>query len=321
MTCIRHSLSSQNSRERKIWPARLRFACYRQHRGRWASITPDSAAQAGVAIFRLLRRQSNAQVARKAIFLHLQVLQDLAIRVVRLALHAGSPDRSWANRRKRKGPAPLSNPFCIWPGPRGQRAPRRPDKREQLDAAAQGKPVKTLSPNGRGGSFTGRRQTAATPHAPPSERVAGNRTEPAEVPPPHIYEGLTVHAAGSEHPNGTGIGAGHVPRFGPGSVQVSGSASAPASAPAGRSLQERESTLGPTRAHSGPQTVERTNVNGIAGPGAFYYSGRIPAAGRRRRPDRITRSYTKCKPAEPRPVCTGAPARVGPWAVRALLFV
>ena len=28
---------------------------------------------------------------------------------------------------------------------------------------AQGKPVKALSPNGRGGPFTGRRQTAATP--------------------------------------------------------------------------------------------------------------------------------------------------------------
>ena len=154
-------------------------------------------------------------------------------------------------------------------------------------------------------------------HTRHHQRVAGNRTEPAEVPPPHICEGLTVYAVGSEHPNGTGIGASHVPRFGPSSVQVSGSASAPA----GRSLQEWESTLGPTRAHSGPQTAERTNVNGIAGPGAFYYSGRIPAADRRRRPDRITGSYTKCKPAEPRPVCTGAPARVGPWAVRALLFV
>ena len=29
----RHNLSSQNSREREMWPARLRFACYRQRRG------------------------------------------------------------------------------------------------------------------------------------------------------------------------------------------------------------------------------------------------------------------------------------------------
>ncbi len=174
-----------------------------------------------------------------------------------------------------------------------------------------------------------RRNTTRLPHG----RSAGKRTEPAEAPPPHICEGLTVFAAGSEHPNGTGTG--HVPRFGSGSMQVSGSASSPA----GRSLQERESTPGPTRAHSGPQTAPcangntppatqsvhafRTaspaNGNGIAGPDAFYYSGRIPAADRRRRPDRITRSYTKCKPAETRPVCTGAPARVCPW--RALLFV
>ena len=34
-------------------------------------------------------------------------------------------------------------------------------------AGAQGKPGKALSPNCRGGSFPGRRQTAATPHAPP----------------------------------------------------------------------------------------------------------------------------------------------------------
>ena len=93
-------------------------------------------------------------------------------------------------------------------------------------------------------------------------------------------------------------------------------------------LPETERTLRPTRAHSNPQIApcaniitSPANVNGIAGPGAFYYSGRIPAADRRRRPDRITGSYTKCKPAEPRPVCTGAPARVSPWAVRALLFV
>ena len=78
-------------------------------------------------------------------------------------------------------------------------------------------------------------------------------------------------------------------------------------------LPGTEKTLRPTRAHRGPQTAPCANVNGIAGPGAFYYTGRIPAANRRRRPDRITRSYTKCKPAEPRPVCTGAPARFCHW--------
>ena len=54
-------------------------------------------------------------------------------------------------------------------------------------------------------------------------------------------------------------------------------------------LQGTKKTPGPTRAHSGPQTAPCANVNGIAGPGAFYYSGRIPSADRRRRPDRITR--------------------------------
>ena len=86
-------------------------------------------------------------------------------------------------------------------------------------------------------------------------------------------------------------------------------------------LPRTERTPGPTRAHSGPQTAPCANVNGIAGPGAFYYTGRIPAADRRRRPDRITRSYTKCKPAEPQPVCTGATASVCHWAVRPPLFV
>ena len=40
MTCTRHNLSSHNSRERKIWPARLRFACCRQRRGRWRTHNP-----------------------------------------------------------------------------------------------------------------------------------------------------------------------------------------------------------------------------------------------------------------------------------------
>ena len=43
-------------------------------------------------------------------------------------------------------------------------------------------------PNCRGGSFPGRRQTAATPHAPPSGRAADIRTEPAGARPPHSRE-------------------------------------------------------------------------------------------------------------------------------------
>ena len=67
-------------------------------------------------------------------------------------------------------------------------------------ADAQGKPVKALSPNCRGGSFTGRRQTAATPLAPPSERVAGKHTGPAGVHPPPSCERPSALAACNAHP-------------------------------------------------------------------------------------------------------------------------
>ena len=156
--------------------------------------------------------------------------------------------------------------------------------------------------NSRGGSFPGRRQTAATPHAPPSGRAAGNCTEPTEAQPrmaPALVSALC-----------------------PGSVPVLCMCPDRRLGLRWRNFQKRrERTPGPTRAHSGPQTAPCANVNGIAGPGAFYYTGRIPAANRRRRPDRITRSYTKCKPAEPRPVCTGATASVHHWSVRSPLFV
>ena len=210
--------------------------------------------------------------------------------------------------------------------------------------APQGKPGKDLSPNFWGGSFPGRRQTAATPlddHQGEQPAIVQNRQKLHHSTAAKDRQRLrpAMHT-----PDDAGTGTGHVSRFSPGFVYVSGSASRPA--PAGirgrlPQLPESERTPGPTRAHSGPRTAPcangntppatqsvhafRTaspaNVNGIAGPGAFYYSGRIPAADRRRRPDRITGSYTKCKPAEPQPVCTGAPARVCPWAVRALLFV
>ena len=64
-------------------------------------------------------------------------------------------------------------------------------RKNEFAVGTQGKPVKALSPNCRGGSFTGRRQTAATPHAPPSGRAAGIRTEPAGAQPPHSCERLT----------------------------------------------------------------------------------------------------------------------------------
>ena len=78
---------------------------------------------------------------------------------------------------------------------------------DQPSRITEGRPVKALSPNCRGGPFTGRRQTAATSHLPPSGSAADIRTEPA------------VH---------TPEGAGYVPRFGPGYVQVSISAHGPA---------------------------------------------------------------------------------------------
>ena len=111
-------------------------------------------------------------------------------------------------------------------------------------AGTQGKPVKALSPNCRGGSFTGRRQTAATPLAPPSERVAGKHTEPAGARPPHSCERLTRLSLAVRTPDGTSTGAVHVPRYVLGFVQVTEPAPRPALAgvcyaPAGRSCQER----------------------------------------------------------------------------------
>ena len=115
-------------------------------------------------------------------------------------------------------------------------------------------------PNCRGGSFTGRRQTAATPHAPPSERTAGDRTEPAGARPPHSCEKLTRLRPAVHTPDGAGIGAGHLPRFSPGFVHVSGSAPGPALAGIRGSrpqLPGTESTPGPTREHRLPQTASR----------------------------------------------------------------
>ena len=80
-----------------------------------------------------------------------------------------------------------------------QMSPHRPTL-DQPSRITQGKPVKALSPNCRGGSFTGRRQTAATPHVPPPRRAAGKRAESAGVRPPHSCERLTALAAGSGHP-------------------------------------------------------------------------------------------------------------------------
>ena len=59
-------------------------------------------------------------------------------------------------------------------------------------------------------------------------RTAGDRTEPAGARPPHSCEKLTRLRPAVHTPDGAGIGAGHVPRFSPGFVQVSGSAPGPA---------------------------------------------------------------------------------------------
>ena len=171
----------------------------------------------------------------------------------------------------------------------------------------------------------------------PSGRIAGKRTEPAGARPPHSCERPSALAAGSAHPGryrpcarirsrfcaGVRIGAqacaGRHPR------QTAAAAGNGEYARTDQGAQKAPCANGNTPPATQSIDLFRTaspaNGNGIAGPGAFYYSGRIPAADRRRRPDRITGSYTKCKPADPRPVCTGAPARVCPWAVRALLFV
>ena len=125
--------------------------------------------------------------------------------------------------RRRHGRWGIHNPEC-----------RHTDLHLTNQAGIQGKPGKALSPNCQGGSFPGRRQTAATPHAPPSGRAAANRTQPAETRPPHSCERLTCPRPAVPTPDG----AGRVPRFSPGLVHVSRSAPRPSLA--GRSLQNDE---------------------------------------------------------------------------------
>ena len=117
-------------------------------------------------------------------------------------------------------------------------------RKNEFAVGTQGKPVKALSPNCRGGSFTGRRQTAATPHAPPSGRAAGIRTEPAGAQPPHSCERLTRLWPAVHTPDGAGVGPGHVPRINPSFVHVFGPVSGPVLAgacytPVDHSLQGR----------------------------------------------------------------------------------
>ncbi len=91
-----------------------------------------------------------------------------------------------APRRPRVQPARLR--FACCRQRRGRLCIHNPECRPTDRAGTQGKPGKALSPNCRGGSFPGRRQTAATPHAPPSEKAADIRTEPARARPPHSRE-------------------------------------------------------------------------------------------------------------------------------------
>ena len=114
---------------------------------------------------------------------------------------------------------PRVGPFLIATSTDAARASWQPAPRDR--------PVKALSPSCRGGSITGRRQTAATPHAPPSEKAAGNRTEPVRAQPPHSYEELTSFWPAMHPPDGAGIGTRSSPGFG----KVSGSAPRPALAP------------------------------------------------------------------------------------------
>ena len=114
---------------------------------------------------------------------------------------------------------PRVGPFLIATSTDAARASWQPAPRDR--------PVKALSPSCRGGSITGRRQTAATPHAPPSENAAGNRPEPVRAQPPHSYEELTSFWPAMHPPDGAGIGTRSSPGFG----KVSGSAPRPALAP------------------------------------------------------------------------------------------
>ncbi len=103
--------------------------------------------------------------------------------------------------------------------------PRGPGRRkDELAAGTSGKPEKALSPNCRGGPFSGRRQTAATPRVPPPGRAAGIRIEPTGSRPPHGCKKRTCLRPAVHTQKGAGIGTGHVPRFSPDFVHVSGSA-------------------------------------------------------------------------------------------------
>ena len=155
------------------------------------------------------------------------------------------------------------------------------------ESAPQGKPVKALSPNCRGGTFTGRRQTAATPFTAHMEK------QPAIVQSRQCT------------PDGAGNGAGNVPRFSPGFVQVSRSASGPALA--GRSFQEqsaRQDRPGRTADRrrppvptSTPRRRRRASTripHSVAGerqrhcrPGRFLFPQGAFRRLRRRRPGRI----------------------------------
>ena len=112
---------------RRIWPAKLRFGLLPV--APWAlGHTQPQVSPHKPAISGPGRRHKKAQEACRAILLILQLLQDLAIQL---------------------------RADCLGPGCRPA----------DLKAGAQGRPGKALSPNCRGGSFPGRRQTAATPRA------------------------------------------------------------------------------------------------------------------------------------------------------------
>ena len=139
-------------------------------------------------------------------------------------------------------------------------------RKDELAAGAQGKPLKALSPNCRGGSFNGaaadRRNTTRLPHG----RSAGLQVRLAAPGPRVASRPVNRQHAGQPHDRTPSKAAGYVTSFGPGLVHVSGSVPRPAPAipPC-----THVNTPPPPSDHA-LRTASPANVNGIAGPGAFY---------------------------------------------------
>ena len=101
-------------------------------------------------------------------------------------------------------------------------------RQDELAAGAPGEAGKGPLPKRPGRDLYRAAADRRNPTRRPSGRIAGNRTEPAGARPPHSCERLTRLRPAVNPPDVVGIGAAHVPSFGPGLVHVSGSAPGPA---------------------------------------------------------------------------------------------